>query len=58
MVVLGVLPWGLVALLAWMDPNWFASLTENFLGNIILTMATACYLTALVWANNILAVDI
>lgn len=57
-VVLGVLPWGLVALLAWMDPNWFASLTDNFLGNIILVIATGCYLAALIWANNILAVDI
>ena len=57
-VVLGVLPWGLVALLANMDPNWFASLSQNFLGNLILLAATFAYLLALVWANNILAVDI
>lgn len=56
--VLGALPWGLVLLLAWMDPAWFSSLTDNFIGNIIVAMATACYATALVWARNILTVDI
>ena len=56
--VLGALPWGLVLLLAWMDPNWFSSLTDNFIGNIIVAMATACYAAALVWARNILSVDI
>lgn len=56
--VLGALPWGLVALLAWMDPAWFSSLTENFIGNIIIVMAAGCYTAALVWARNILSVDI
>lgn len=56
--VLGALPWGLVALLAWMDPAWFSSLTENFIGNIIIVMAAGCYVSALVWARNILSVDI
>ncbi|MBO6934827.1 MAG: type II secretion system F family protein [Deltaproteobacteria bacterium] len=56
--VLGALPWGLVLLLAWMDPAWFSSLTENFIGNIIVAMATGCYAAALVWARNILSVDI
>ena len=56
--VLGALPWGLVVLLAWMDPAWFSSLTENFLGNIILVMAATCYISALVWARSILSVDI
>jgi len=56
--VLGALPWGLVALLAWMDPAWFSSLTDNFIGNIIIVMAAGCYVAALVWARNILSVDI
>lgn len=56
--VLGALPWGLVLLLAWMDPQWFSSLTDNFIGNIIIAMATGCYAAALVWARNILSVDI
>ena len=57
-LVLAAMPWGLVLLLAWMDPAWFSALTEGFLGNMILVMAAACYFVALVWARSILTVDI
>lgn len=56
--VLGVMPWLMAAMLAWLDDSWWPSLADNFLGNIMLLGAASCWLVAIVWGRQILSVDI
>lgn len=57
-LVLGVLPWGMAGMLAFLDESWWPSLVGNFIGNIMLLAAGACWLVAVLWGRNILSVDI
>ncbi|MEM1414885.1 MAG: type II secretion system F family protein [Myxococcota bacterium] len=57
-IVLAVMPFAMVLLLSWADPHWLDPLLTNFVGYIIMAIALACWLLAIVWARNILDVDI
>ncbi len=57
-LVLAILPFLMSGLLSWIDPTWLAPLTGNFIGYMILTIALTLWLVAIVWARNILKVDI
>jgi tight adherence protein B len=56
--VIGAMPFPLLGLLNWMNPNLLTPLWDNFIGNLIVAGATAFWLAAIFSARKILAVDI
>ena len=56
--VIGVLPFGMIIMLSLMSPGFFEPLTANATGYLILIVAVGCWISALLWARKILAVDI
>lgn len=57
-VVLAFMPFVMSGVLSWVDPTWLTPLTSNFIGYMILTVALTFWFVAIVWARNILKVDI
>jgi tight adherence protein B len=56
--VLGGIPFVLIAAIYMVDPNWLKPLTETNLGYAVIGVSVALWLTAIVLARRILAVDI
>lgn len=57
-VVLGLMPFVMTLILSWIQPGWLDPLTEHYVGYIITAIAGVCWFAGLVWARNILDVDI
>lgn len=57
-LVLAVMPFLMVGLLSWVDETWLEPLTGNFIGYIIVAVATTLWLVAIFWARKILDVDV
>ncbi len=56
--VIAVMPFVLVLGLNFSSPTFFDPLQHTFTGYVITAIAALCWITALVWARKILAVDI
>lgn len=57
--VLGVVPFAIVLVISYVDPQWFRPLTSgNFIGYIVIAGSTAFWLAGIVAARRILNVDI
>jgi tight adherence protein B len=56
--VIAVMPFVLVLGLNFSSPTFFDPLQHTFTGYVITAIAAICWITALVWARKILAVDI
>ena len=56
--VIGLLPFAMVLLLSVMSPGFFDPLTKTPAGYLLIIVAVSCWVTALLWARKILAVDI
>ncbi len=57
-IVLGAIPFILLAVLHQMDPTYLVPLFETTTGNIVLMVAVALWFTAIIMARRILTVDI
>ncbi len=57
-VVLALMPLVMTGVLSAVDPTWLEPLTSNFIGYIIVTIALTFWFVAIIWARNILKVDI
>ena len=56
--VIGLLPFAMILVLSLMSPGFFDPLTKTPAGYILIIIAVAAWVTALLWARKILAVDI
>jgi tight adherence protein B len=56
--VIAVMPFILVVGLGYSSPGYFDPLQQNITGYIITIVAAGCWITALLWARKILAVDV
>lgn len=56
--VIGMLPFAMILMLSLMSPGFFDPLTKTPAGYLLIIIAVACWVTALLWARKILAVDI
>ena len=56
--VLGGVPFFIVVILNYVDPNWLAPLTSNFIGFAIMGIAATLWIVAIFLARKILSVDI
>jgi tight adherence protein B len=56
--VIGLLPFAMILLLSVMSPGFFDPLTKTPAGYLLIIVAVGCWVTALLWARKILAVDI
>lgn len=56
--VIGLLPFAMILVLSIMSPGFFDPLTKTPAGYILIMIAVASWVTALLWARKILAVDI
>ena len=56
--VIGLLPFAMILVLSIMSPGFFDPLTKTPAGYILIMVAVASWVTALLWARKILAVDI
>jgi tight adherence protein B len=56
--VLAIFPFGLTAMINAVSPGYFAPLTANFMGYVILVIASLFWIASLVLARKILAVDL
>lgn len=56
--VLGAIPFFLIGMIHYIDPNWLKPLTEEFYGYVIIFVAAILWASAIVLARKILAVDI
>ena len=56
--VIGLLPFAMILVLSLMSPGFFDPLTKTPAGYILIIIAVASWVTALLWARKILAVDI
>ena len=57
-IVLAVMPFAMTLLLSWANPGHFDPLLGHFVGYAMVGVALVCWLVAIVWARNILDVDI
>lgn len=57
-VVLAVVPFLMVGILGWMDPNWLKPLTANIFGFMVVGAAAFLWFVAIIWARTILDVDV
>jgi tight adherence protein B len=57
-VVIGFIPLPLVSAINWIDPTFLAPLWNTFYGNLLLAIAGFFWLTAIVLAKKICAVDV
>lgn len=57
-IVLAVMPFAMTLLLSWANPGHFDPLLGHFVGYVMVGIALVCWLVAIVWARNILDVDI
>lgn len=56
--VLGAIPFFLLAAIHWVDPHWLEPLTETTLGLLVTTVSAGLWLSAILLARRILAVDL
>jgi tight adherence protein B len=56
--VLGAIPFVLMLAIYWVDPNWLKPLGATTLGYLIIGVATSLWLSAILLARRILAVDV
>jgi tight adherence protein B len=56
--VIALLPFGMLIMLSLMSPGFFDPLTASASGYLIAFVAVGCWISALLWARKILAVDI
>ncbi len=56
--VLGAIPFVVTVAINFVDPEWFAPLTGNFTGYVVMTIAASLWVTAILASRRILNVDV
>ncbi|MDH5491707.1 MAG: type II secretion system F family protein, partial [Myxococcales bacterium] len=57
-LVLGVMPFLMMGLLTWIERDWLKPLGEATIGFVIVAISATLWLVAIIWARNILDVDV